>query len=529
MILGEGEAGKTNFRNYILEQPFKLGKSATTGIKIDIWNQKIVDFDYRINIWDFGGQWIQQQVHQFFITNESIYIVLLNARQDEKPEKWLDWIKNYARESLVFLVANKMDENSNFKLEENALKSEYPFIKGFFYISLLKVNEGVQEEKDKVDNLLAEIKQKVLEIKNINTPIPANYHDLKNDLEDNYLKGKPSLSFDLFKKDLYDLHKVSGEPEDLLEILQKIGTVRFFKNFDKLILSPEWLSDGVYKILMSKIANEKHGVLDDLELKQIILEPTDECSHQYRESDVSFIRQLMQDFKLAYFKENQCFIPSQFDKDLPKEIDIVKLTKEANLIFYFEFFAYFPTNIISKFIVDFFGKVEGEKYWETGIVLKDIDQDLNKETEATVISDDKTRRITIFMKGEDARPFFSEIHKNILSYLNHTKFKYKEYIFISKYENSINYRELVLYYHKDRKEIPLTNLVNEEIIDLNVKDILGIINNEKEIEDLKRQLEESEKNRIVHVETYIETQNNFQKDSTFDRNQFGGKHNKQEN
>lgn len=82
MILGEGEAGKTNLRNYILEQPFKIGKSATTGIKIDIWNQKIEGFDYRINIWDFGGQWIQQQVHQFFITNESIYVVLLNARQD---------------------------------------------------------------------------------------------------------------------------------------------------------------------------------------------------------------------------------------------------------------------------------------------------------------------------------------------------------------------------------------------------------------------------------------------------------------
>lgn len=529
MILGEGEAGKTNLRNYILEQPFKLGKSATTGIKIDIWNQKIIDFDYRINIWDFGGQWIQQQVHQFFITNESIYIVLLNARQDEKPEKWLDWIKNYARESLVFLVANKMDENSNFRLEENALKSEYPFIKGFFYISLLKVNEGVQGEKDKVDNLLADIKQKVLEIKNINTPIPANYHDLKNDLEDNYLKGKPSLSFDLFKKDLYDLHKVSGEPEDLLEILQKIGTVRFFKNFDKLILSPEWLSDGVYKILMSKLENEKHGVLTNLELEQIILTPTEECSHQYRISDVPFIRQLLQDFKLAYFKENQCFIPSQFDKDLPEEIEITRLKKESKLIFYFEFFTYFPTNIISKFIVDFFGKVDGEKYWETGIVLRDNDVDLNRETEATVISDDKTRRITIFMKGDDIRPFFSEINKNILTYLNKTKFKYKEHIFLPKYENSVNYRELILYYKKDRKDISLSNLLNDDIVDLNVKNTLGLVNNEKEIDELKKQLEESEKNKVVQVENYIETQNNFDKESTFDRNQFGGKNNKQEN
>lgn len=529
MILGEGEAGKTNLRNFILKQPFKIGKSATTGIKIDIWNQKIDDLDYRINVWDFGGQWIQQQVHQFFITNESIYIVLLNARQDEKPEKWLDWIKNYAQESLVFLVANKMDENSNFKLEENALKAEYPFIKGFSYISLFKANERVEEEIEKINNLLSDIKQKVLEIRNINTPIPANYHDLKNDLEDNYLKGKPSLSFDLFKKDLYDLHKVSGEPEDLLEILQKIGTVRFFKNFDKLILSPEWLSDGVYKILMSKLENEKHGVLTDAELEQIILTPTEECSHQYRDSDVPFIRQLMQDFKLAYFKENQCFVPSQFDKDLPEEIELTELKKESKLIFYFEFFTYFPTNIISKFIVDFFGKVDGEKYWETGIVLKDNDIDLNRETEATVISDDKARRISIFMKGDDIRPFFSEIHKNILTYLTQTKFKYKEHIFLPKYENSVNYRELILYYKKDRKDISLSNLLNDDIVDLDVKKTLGLVNNEKEIDELKKQLEESERNKIVQVDTYIETQNNFEKETTFDKNQFGGKNNKQEN
>ena len=134
MILGEGESGKTNLRNYIIDNSFEIGKSATTGINIDTWKQKIYEKDYRINIWDFGGQWIQQQVHQFFLTNESVYIVLLNARQDEKPEKWLDWIKNYTKDSKVFVVANKMDENPNFSLQENLLKTEYPFIVGFHYI-----------------------------------------------------------------------------------------------------------------------------------------------------------------------------------------------------------------------------------------------------------------------------------------------------------------------------------------------------------------------------------------------------------
>lgn len=490
MILGEGESGKTNLRNYIIENSFQIGKSATTGINIDTWKQNINDKDYRINIWDFGGQWIQQQVHQFFLTNESVYIVLLNARQDEKPEKWLDWIKNYTKDSKVFVVANKMDENPNFSLQENLLKTEYPFIVGFHYISLLNSNKCGGNEKEKVERLLEDVKNQITELKNINALVPKNYHDLKNDLEDNFFTDAHSISFDVFKNNLFNKHKIIGNPENLLNLLEKIGTIRFFKNFDKLILSPEWLSDGVYKILMSEVASDNNGVLDEEIIKKIIIIDSEE-KFKYRESDIPFIKKLMEDFKLAYIKENKYFIPSQFQTDLPLQINFDDIEKDYSFKFYFEFDTYFPEILISKFIVDFFEKVYENDFWKTGILIKDYDKDLKVETFAFVISREKERRIFIHLKGENIRNLFKDIHQNIIKYLERTDYKFKEYIVYKDKNYPLNYRDLIVLYQNG--VINKQEVIGDEVIEINVKETLGLINNDKELEKLRRENENLKK------------------------------------
>lgn len=526
MILGEGESGKTNLRNYIIEGKFQQGKSATTGISIDTWKQTINEKDFRINIWDFGGQWIQQQVHQFFLTNESVYIVLLNARQDEKPEKWLDWIKNYTKDSKVFVVVNKMDENPNFSLQQNLLKNEYPFIVGFHYISLLNTNNCGGIEKQKVEKLLSEIKNQITELKNINALVPKNYHDLKNDLEDNYFSDAHSISFDRFKSNLFEKHKIIGDPENLLNLLEKIGTIRFFKNFDKLILSPEWLSDGVYKILMSEIASLKNGVIDENDIKKIIIQETDE-KFSYREGDIPFIKKLMEDFKLAYIKDKNYFIPSQFMTDLPSQINLETIEKEFVFKFYFEFDTYFPEILISKFIVDFFEIVDGNNFWKTGILIKDEDTDLKEENFAFIISREKERRIFIHMNGKNIRGLFKGIQKNILSYLSKTDYKFKEFIIHKESGLPINYRELIILYQNGTLEKQLIDEKKATVFNINVKDTLGLINSDKELEILKKENEKL-KNK-TKVEITMGDKFIFEKNEFDGNNQIGAKNSIQNN
>ncbi|WP_396146858.1 COR domain-containing protein [Flavobacterium sp.] len=491
MLLGEGGAGKTNFSNYIMDLPFEKGKSATTGIKIDHWKPNINGNEYRFNIWDFGGQWIQQQVHQFFLTSECVYVIILNARNLEKPHKWLDWIKNYGANSKTIIVANQMEENANKYIEENNLKAEYPFIHSFHYISLLNAHNRDEREVSNINYLLEKIKEQLILLKNIHVLHPINYHKLKSDLEDNFFNKSHSLAFETFEQKLIQEHNIKGNSEILLKVLQTMGTVRYFQNYDRLILSPEWLSDGVYKIMMSNFANEKFGVLNESDIVSIVKENCN--SHfTYKDSDINFLRQLMQDFELAYIDENKnYFIPTQFKTDIPNDFYINEQTKSSSLEFIFEFDTYFPEILISKLIVHFFSRVKNGIYWKTGVLLEDKDAELQTSVSALVQSIEKERRIKIYMFGNDIRGFFKEIRNKILDYLKNTNYKYAENVINKEYRIELEYNELITFYQNNVNEV--IKSFQGKVLKINVKETLGLINNNVELEALKKENEELRK------------------------------------
>ncbi|MEI6430253.1 MAG: ADP-ribosylation factor-like protein, partial [Pseudanabaena sp. ELA607] len=71
LIVGEGGSGKTSLANKLIDPDYQLKPEtediSTQGIDILQWefmgrNQQT----YKINIWDFGGQEIYHQTHQFF-------------------------------------------------------------------------------------------------------------------------------------------------------------------------------------------------------------------------------------------------------------------------------------------------------------------------------------------------------------------------------------------------------------------------------------------------------------------------------
>lgn len=519
MLLGEGEAGKTNFRNYIMGLPFEQAKSATTGIAIDRKNVTIQGNDYRVNVWDFGGQWIQQQLHKFFITDESIYIIILNARNSEEPTKWLKWIKSYTTDSKAFVVVNKMDDNFSHQLVENKLKEEYPFIEGFYYISLRDAAQNKANAKQLVDSLWQAIQQCILTLKNIESPVASNYHNLKNDLEDNYLKDKNYIDFSTYEK-LFKKHKVLGDKETLLKVLEKIGTVRYFSTFDKLILNPEWLSGGVYKILMSeKASKEQFGILKEADLKAIMCETRNERDKfPYRDAEQSFIIQMMKDFELAYIDsaEKTYFIPSLFKPDIPADLSKEAVYHYPDVHFTFEFkHAAFPEELISKFIVRFFEKKYKAFYWKNGILLIDKDDEFDKSIYAYIESDKDNRTLTIKMKGEHSRTFFKDIKKQIKDLLANTNFEYDEWLIHPEHKIKLNYKEYVVFYNKgktSREEVS-----NGELYDINIAEVLGLVNDQKDLESMKK---ESKIENHYHIEQYNDFRESQNKDAVIGSKNF---------
>jgi len=511
MLLGEGEAGKTNLRNYILGKPFNANKSATTGIVVDRHNICIDKIDYRVNIWDFGGQWIQQQVHKFFITNESLYLIVLNGRNEERPEKWLDWIKNYTDDSRAILVVNKMDNNHSYRLEENVLRKNYPFILDFHYISLLEIHEKKEDAVYNGNQLLRTISEQILYLKNINTPVASNFHDLKRDLEDNVLKEKTHINYDAFEN-LFVNHQLKGKVDSFLEILNKIGTIRYFEMHDRLILNPEWLSGGVYKVLMSEFTAKNFGVFKESDFDNI-LQKSEEDKFSYVKRDYPFISQMMKEFEIAYVENGDYFVPSLFKNDLPEEFVKSNMFNEPSIHFIFDFHSDYPETLISKFIVSFFNKRHDGMYWKNGIVLVDKDDELKDEIYAYIESSKEEKRIHIKMTGNETRKFFKDIKAKIHSLLVRTNYQYNEFILHTTTGLELNYKDYVDLYRggeRGRKESTKNGLV-----EINIAEVLGLVNNHN---DLNKMSKKDNEKTVMNIGVY-----NDLRDSKLDNSIIGSK------
>jgi internalin A len=90
LIIGEGGAGKTSLANKLIDSNYNLKIEASDNPEKSTEGIDVLRFDFphssgndfRINIWDFGGQEIYHATHQFFLTKRSLYLLVADTRQD---------------------------------------------------------------------------------------------------------------------------------------------------------------------------------------------------------------------------------------------------------------------------------------------------------------------------------------------------------------------------------------------------------------------------------------------------------------
>jgi len=470
MILGEGEAGKSNLRNYIMGENFDPEKSATIGIHIDHRSLQVEDKNYRINIWDFGGQWMQEQVHRFFITEECVYVLMVKARTDKKVNDWLEWIKSHGQKSKVIIVANRIDEitGQSFSFPENQLKQEYPdLIHSFHYISLLRTHENNPDFVKATQRLYDTIISCLLSLESIETAVPQNVYNLKEKLEDKEFKGKPYISHDYFTA-LADKEGIEGNKEYEINLFNKTGTIRYIKG-SKYILNPEWVSGGIYQLIVSEFTKQLKGIVSKNDMN-LILQKTEEFNLEYREDDYEFIMDLMVEFNLAARSQdrNTLFIPKQFDQDIPESLKESEIFVEDYIHFYLKYEGYFPDSLISQFIAVAFEDVHEQFYWQQGILLKDK-EDHTGSTFALVKSDAYFKKISIKVKGDtnSCQAYFKRWRRELKKLQEGTHYQYDEKVEDLLHQVEISYEDLLIYKKEGTKIVPMINnqkkLVNIEV------------------------------------------------------------------
>ncbi len=389
IVIGQGSVGKTSLVRKFLDVVFDENQSKTEGISIQPWhlyNRQDKNYSLKTNIWDFGGQEIMHATHQFFLTKRSLYLLVLDTRltqEENRVEYWLKIIQSFGGESPVLIVGNKTDQHP-LDIDRTGLQKKYPNIIGILETSAAS-GAGIEELK-------AAITEQVNNLPHVRDLLPETWFTVKTKLEE---LGHQSnfITHDKYL-DLCAENEVSDETSQrtLIGFLHDLGVVLHFQDDPRLealgILNPQWVTNGVYKILNAHTLFQNKGVLTTSMLDEILNLP------EYPRGKRLFIVDMMKKFELCYdipygynVEPDKTFlVPDLLPKDQP---DL-----KFNGVPAFEYaYPVLPSSVITRFIVRMNQKIDDSFVWRTGVVLK-IGENL-----ALVKADIEDRKITIAIDG----------------------------------------------------------------------------------------------------------------------------------
>jgi internalin A len=395
LLVGEGDVGKTSLMNRLIHDTFNPHEPKTPGINIEKLELSECP-ELRFNLWDFGGQRVMHTTHQFFLTQRSLYLLVIDNRKNEQQnrvEYWLKLIQTYGGNSPVILVGNCTDEHPA-EVKVRTLKKKYPQVIGLIETSC-KTGAGIRE-------LRYQIAQQVESIPHIRDELPVTWFEIKTQLEE-MQKTYDFISYEKYQQ-LCQQAEITGSDEQkvLVRYLHDLGIVLNYQEDPRLnetnVLNPEWVTSGVYDILNNHDLMVKEKGILSLSKLSSILQQID----RYPESKRTFLMSLMEKFELCFPLDG--FNPPRYliTDLLPIDEPDVDIYEKAPLHFQYKY-DILPSSIISRFIVRNHTMIHSNTRWRSGVVLK---QDSSK---ALVRSDEEENRISIKVQNERAGALLSTI------------------------------------------------------------------------------------------------------------------------
>ncbi|MGB3642406.1 MAG: COR domain-containing protein, partial [Rivularia sp. (in: cyanobacteria)] len=384
LIVGEGEAGKTSLAKKIEDENYQLNskEKSTEGIDVIQWKFPLPNGkEFRVNIWDFGGQEIYHQTHQFFLSKRSFYVLVAdNRRENPNFYWWLKVVELLSDNSPVLIVKNEKQDRQ-CEVNERQLRGEFLNLKEVLATNL-DTNRGLAEIKKNIQNYISN-----LDHVGENSPLPKIWVRVRAALDNdwhNYIS----------REEYYQLCRINNltDSKDMLRLssfLHDLGVCLHFQDDSTLkhyiILKPEWATTAVYKVLDNKTVINNLGCFTQEQLADIWKDG--EYSNMQDE-----LLQLMMRFKLCYPIPNNSgkyISPQLLDINEPK----YTWDKSNNLILRYKY-DFMPKGIITRFIVETHPWIEQQNIvWRSGVVLT------KDETRAEVIEHYNQREIKIRVAG----------------------------------------------------------------------------------------------------------------------------------
>jgi internalin A len=413
ILIGDPKSGKTSLLRRLKDDTFDENEAQTDGINIeDIQFGECKTFKAQTSLhqltahfWDFGGQEIMNATHQFFLTNRSVYLLVLDARKDtdiaSQIRQWVKRIKTTGGSSPIIVVANQADVNAGFGFSnESDLQKEFPEIRHFIKISC-KTGVGIDEIKNKLEGLIPQAEL-------FNTEIDERWIAVKEQLQEE-TKSKHFLDETRFKEICNNngLNENAGR-RNAINFLHDLGLVLHFEELSLAqyyVLDPYWITYGVYQIVTSAEAGRLKGIVGMDRLEYIVNEEEDKkdvykSTHFekiiYDTNQRRFLVDILNQFKLCFYLPGNAgfIIPNLLDTTEP--IGMTNLIKnDADCIRFVYKYGYLTNSVLPNIMVEAHSLLCQK--WRTGCILENngcqaLISTYQDELTITVAGDHKKKR-----------------------------------------------------------------------------------------------------------------------------------------
>ena len=446
ILLGEKGAGKTSFAKRFVKTDAELPteNDSTDGLDINFNDNKpirlcdiVADLsmkDANVHIWDFAGHVITHAVHRFFLSEDCTYVVIYDGRTETRNriEYWLEMISNFGKDSKIYIVVNIRDEQklsiNREKLKEKYSKNNIEIVEFSIGYDQMRSNSTQAHHRKALENFRMQIAKHITYSPSWDSrQVPQPLFEIKEKIDEMFAKGKEHISYDEYQEIVIDIMSKYPKHADLDLVIRKylkrylhsLGICLYYEKmqgFDKLVLNPVWITNGVYAIIKHLNDSAQFKIcVDDF---SVVFNSNKKCVGRYATEDYHYLYQLMLEFNLAFeiANERTLVIPSCMPTDQPKRGRMPTFEPGETLIMLI--FAqtqdsiqlFIPADVMPRFIVRFSNEIYNGLVWREGVVLKSAQGSI-----ARIIKDEQVIKVEVTLT--DNHGYIKNIREELLSLL----------------------------------------------------------------------------------------------------------------
>ena len=400
VFLGNGDVGKTHTIARLMNDGAKPDESftgeSTPGIAIDHKTYRIDGQDIQVHFWDFGGQDILFPMHRMFMTERTIYVVMVDARNESRgstAREWLDTVNSFASKAAVMLVVNKLDQNPGATLDERGLREAYPNLEDIIFMSAKKLGKQAFHK-----TFTAKLLELIRQSEWPKMKWPKNWKRIKDALRD--------MKTPYIRSQQYaEICRDCSAEEDGVTVLNWCNDlgVCFCRQDDELqdyvILNPNWITNAIYTIIFNKQDTVRNGLISQKEIFRILKSGTSRKVHRdivYSWGDMTYILDVVRKFDLSYpvDRENE-FFPMLCSENSTAVVQ--EYAARADTLEFHMKFDFLPNNVLHRLMVDCHRELDFDNVWLTGARFRQMDTGLS----AVVKIEEKEKVLKLYVRSDN--------------------------------------------------------------------------------------------------------------------------------